>query len=124
MMHTRFTTLLLIVTLTGPSVGALVCDWTCAAAHGAAAGTESRTESNCHDTPGPAPAATFSVGHACHELPTPLASVVTCAAQAVDVAVTAEHATPETIMGCASLMTRRLDRSHAPPPAHIVPLRI
>ena len=116
----QLTALLLITALAGPSVGALVCDWTCATEHQAAAATAS----NCHDSPGPAQRATFGAGHSCHELPAPAASIVTCATQVADAAVTAETLAHAMILSQASFVTRRPDRSHAPPPTHIVPLRI
>ena len=116
----RLLGLLLIVTLTGPSVGALVCDWTCAATHRAAAAAES----NCHDAPGPAQTSTFAARHACHELPTPAASRVAGATQAVDAPANVETAAHETATVHASFVTRVPDRSHAPPPTHIVPLRV
>lgn len=116
----RLVTLLLIVTLTGPSVGALVCDWVCASTHRVAA----PTESNCHGDPGPAQTATFAAGHECHVLATLTASFVTGASQVVNVAVTVESATLSTVTVQGSFAARRPDRSHAPPPIHTVPLRI
>jgi hypothetical protein len=116
----RLVTLLLSVTLIGPAVGALVCDWTCAGAHQAAA----ETGSDCHDTPGPAQTATLDAGHGCHELPVPAAYIVTCAAPLDDVAVTVETAIHGGAVVQARLAARRPDRAHAPPPTQLVPLRI
>ncbi|HVG72014.1 MAG TPA: hypothetical protein VM819_13950 [Vicinamibacterales bacterium] len=116
----RLVTLLLTVTLIGPSVGALVCDWTCATVHQATAAPES----NCHDTPGPAQTATFAAGHACHGLPALAAGIMTCVPPLADTAVAARTPAYGTAMVRAALVTRRPDRSHAPPPTHIVPLRI
>ena len=117
----RFAALLLTLALPGPSVGALVCDWTCAAEYGAAAASGS----NCHDTPGPAQTATFAAGQACHELTAPVASIVTCATPFV-VAPAAVEVSPHEIarLQASSFATRRPDGSHAPPATHVVPLRI
>jgi len=116
----RIVALLLTLALAGPSVGALVCDWTCATAHQAAAASES----NCHDTPGPAQTATFAAGHACHALPVPATCIVTCAAPLDDVAVTVETAIHGGAVVQARFAARRPDRAHAPPPTQLVPLRI
>jgi hypothetical protein len=116
----RLVTLLLSVTLIAPAVGALVCDWTCAGAHLAAA----ETGSHCHDVPGPAQTATIGAGHECHDLPTLAASVVTGATQVADAAVLVDTPAHETSIGQSSLVTRRADRSHAPPPTQTAPLRI
>jgi len=112
--------LLLTFALAGPSVGALVCDWTCATEHQAAAAAES----NCHDAPGPAQTATFGAGHGCHELPAPAVCIVTGVAQFVDAAVVVQTSAYEIAMMHASHVPRRPDRSHAPPPTQTVPLRI
>ena len=116
----RLLALILAVTLTGPSVGALVCDWTCAPQHAAAA----TAGSTCHDDPGPSQTPAFAAGHECHELPTLTPSILTSGPQVVDTPLTAETAAHATAMVQASFVTRRPDRSHAPPPTHIVPLRI
>jgi hypothetical protein len=116
----RLVTLLLSVTLIGPAVGALVCDWTCAGAHQTAA----ETGSNCHDAPGPAQTATLDAGHRCHELPVPAACIVTCAAPYDDAAETVDTATHGPDIVQAGFVTRRPDRAHAPPPTQPVPLRI
>jgi hypothetical protein len=117
----RFVALLLSLACAGPSVSALVCDWTCATELQAAAATEG----NCHDTPGPAQTVTFAAGHACHELPTGAASIVTSTPRVVDVPLGVESAMHEIVpLQGPSLVTRRPDRSHAPPPTRIVPLRI
>ena len=116
----RIVALLLTFALAGPSVGALICDWTCASAHQAAAAAET----DCHDSPGPAQTATFAAGHACHELPAPAACVVTCTTSLDDAAVTVDTAAPGRGVVQASFVIRRPDRAHAPPPTHIVPLRI
>jgi len=116
----RLLALLLAVTVTGPSVGALVCDWTCAPTHPATV----TAASSCHDEPGPAPTPAFAAGHDCHELPTLTPSILTYGSQVVDTPLTAETAVHATGMAQASLVTRRPDRSHAPPPTQVVPLRI
>jgi hypothetical protein len=117
----RFVALLLTLALTGPSVGALACDWACATAHQA----PNASETNCHDAPGPAPTAAFSAGHACHKLPLPAASIVTCATQCVDTPTTVETVAHDiAVRQATSSLTRRPDRAHAPPPTQIVPLRI
>jgi hypothetical protein len=120
MVTVRSVALLLTLTIAGPSVGALLCDWTCATAHQAAAAAET----NCHDAPGPTQTATFAAGHACHELPAVAACIVTCASSLDDAAVMLDPAVHGRGIVKASFATRRPDRAHAPPPAHIVPLRI
>src|SRR5688572_18112599 len=120
MVTVRSVALLLTLTIAGPSVGALLCDWTCATAHQAAAAAET----NCHDAPGPTQTATFAAGHACHELPASAACIVTCATPLDDVAVNVETAVRGGGIGQAVFVTRRPDRAHAPPPTQIVPLRI
>lgn len=116
----RAIALLLTFAIAGPSVGALICDWTCATAHEAAAAAET----NCHDAPGPTQTATFAAGHACHELPASAACIVTCATSLDDAAVNVDTAVPGSAIGQTVFVTRRPDRAHAPPPTQLVPLRI
>lgn len=116
----RLVALLLTLAIAGPSVGALICDWACAAAHEAAAAAET----NCHDAPGPTQTATFAAGHACHELPASTACIVTCATSLDDAAVNIDTAVPGGAIGQPVFVTRRPDRAHAPPPTQLVPLRI
>ena len=120
MVTVRSVALLLTLTIAGPSVGALLCDWTCATAHEAAAAAAT----NCHDAPGPTQTATFAPGHACHELPAVAACIVTCASSLDDAAVTVDTAVHGRSNVEASFATRRPDRAHAPPPTQLVPLRI
>ena len=116
----RAIALLLTFAIAGPSVGALICDWTCATAHEAAAAVET----NCHDAPGPTQTATFAAGHACHDLPASAACIVTFASSFDDAAVNVDMAVPGGGIGQAVFVTRRPDRAHAPPPTQLVPLRI
>jgi hypothetical protein len=116
----RLVALLLTFAIAGPSVGALICDWTCASAHQ----TASAAETNCHDAPGPSQTATFAAGHACHELPAPAACVVTCTTSLDGAAVTVDTAVAGRDVAQASFVIRRPDRAHAPPPTQLVALRI
>ena len=101
----RIVALLLTFAIAGPSVGALICDWTCAAAHQAAAAAET----NCHDAPGPTQTATFAAGHACHELPASAACIVTCATSLDDVAATVDTAIHGRAIAQAPFASRRPD---------------
>lgn len=119
MLIVRVLALLLAVTLTGPSVGALICDWACAAQHPQAA-----TATTCHDHGAPPATRTFASGHWCHELTTPPESILT---QAPQVPI---------MVAVSDLLVTGPDRSagddaadihlHAPPapPPLLTPLRI
>ena len=120
MIHVRLIAMLLAVTLTGPSVGALVCDWVCAAKH-------QRTGANgsCHQhrTPGTTP--TVAAGHLCHELTSAPASILTDGRQtgfSAPAIVEAPLILVVESIGAATHRTREV--AHAPPPPLITPLRI
>jgi len=63
MERVRFASLLLVLSLLGPSVGSLVCDWACAANH-----TQSSPGSSCHDHGKSGSSATVGAAHRCHDL--------------------------------------------------------
>ena len=116
----RIVVAILAFTLTGPSVGALVCDWACAAKH-------QRTEisGNCHQHSTAGTTRTVAAGHVCHDLASGPASILTDARQAASSAQAIVEA-PLTFSfesaGVATYPTR--DVAHAPPPISITPLRI
>jgi hypothetical protein len=69
----RLVAILLAVTLTGPSVASLVCDWSCAAEHR----DTQQAAGGCHESGEPATTAVFAAGHECHELTASEASILT-----------------------------------------------
>ena len=121
----RTIALLTALMLTGPSVGALVCDVICGTRHEASA-TPAR--SSCHD-PGPSrdDSPTMSALHECHEMGSVPASIMrdggvqNAVAQAIvrnlDI-VTDADAGRHTVVRQARLT------SHAPPLLPALPLRI
>lgn len=117
----RLCSLLLTVTLIGPSALSLLCDWTCAAKHqvaGAAAG-------GCHQHDHESSSPTLQPGHVCHDLTTSPVSIVRNAPQ-VEPAVLAVGDLTLTDASADSrdrATARRRGFSHAPPPL-LLTLRI
>jgi len=72
----RVASLLLVFSLLGPSVGALVCDWACAANH-----TQSSAGTGCHEHGTKESSATVSAAHRCHDLAASVESILTSALQ-------------------------------------------
>ena len=122
MAEVRFVALVLAVALTGPSVGAVVCEIACAAEHSPAP-----VASSCHDTAGPASLPTVAAGHACHDVTTPELSIAAAASQS-DTRIAAEAVTP--VIGLRAPSPERTAapplhaRPHAPPLIALVSLRI
>jgi hypothetical protein len=63
--------MLLVLTLVGPSVGPLVCDWLCDAHR------PSTAAGGCHETDAPAEMATLEAGHRCHDQTSSTPSILT-----------------------------------------------
>jgi len=116
----RLIAAVLTVALAGPSIGSLVCDWTCAAKH-------QRTEanSNCHQhsTPGTTP--TAAAGHLCHDLTSAPASILTDSRQVgYNVPAIVEAPFAISVESSGRVTHRARDVAHSPPPPLITPLRI
>ena len=116
----RFIVAILTVALAGPSVGSLVCDWTCAAKH-------QRTEAagSCHQHSTHATTSTVAAGHLCHDLTFAPASILS-EARLVGLSAPAIVEAPFTLsVESAGFRTHRTpDIAHAPPPILITSLRI
>ena len=117
----RCLVVLLAVTLSGPSVGALLCDLACAVQHAdsvVAAG-------NCHEQGADTTTTAVASGHECHALATAPESVLTKAPHATVGALAVAD------VWLASAAPAARDRavehphntSHAPPPS-LIPLRV
>jgi hypothetical protein len=120
MIGVRLITVLLAVTLTGPSVGSLVCDWACAAKH-------QRTEANgsCHQHSMPGTTPTVAAGHSCHTLTSAPASILTDARQAgFSAPAIVEVPLTVSIQSAGDAPHRTRDVAHAPPPPLMTSLRI
>ena len=117
----RLLALLLTITLTGPSVASVLCDWACAAKHQAAA----PAESGCHKRDTSARTPTAAAGHVCHELTTAEASILTSTSHVELVALAAVEVFQVDVPGAVATrgVGQTSGRSHAPPIIR-VPLRI
>lgn len=116
----RLTVLLLIVALTGPSIGSLLCDWTCAAKH-------QRTEAGgaCHQHLAQESTSTVAAAHPCHGLTSAPLSILTDARQAGLSAPVVVAAPLVIAVESADRVTHRShDLSYAPPPLTLAALRI
>jgi hypothetical protein len=60
----RLVAAMLVLTLTGPSLVPLVCEWACASEHQSAADS---TSVGCHEHGPQAGTAALSAGHVCHD---------------------------------------------------------
>ena len=115
----RVAALVLVVALTGPSVGALVCDWACASRH------EQSSSSGCHEHSGSGLEAALASVHRCHELAATAESILTNVPQLETRTVVAvvtlfsESRIPAVLLHTV----RSSARSHAPPPP-LIPLRV
>ena len=121
MIAMRFLAVLLTLTLTGPSVGALVCELVCAAEHARVPAAGS-----CHEQDGPASSTTLAPAHVCHEVTTPEPSIVAGSSQG-DPRVVADVASPTVTSSSVvqvHVVTASRVATHAPPPASNNPLRI
>ena len=116
----RLIAVVLTVALAGPSIGSLVCDWTCAAKHRR---TEASGSCHQHRTPGPTPR--VAAGHLCHELTSAPTSILTDARQAgVSAPAIVEVPLPLSVESAGDATHRTREIAHAPPPPLITPLRI
>ena len=116
----RLLALILALTVTGPPVASLVCDWACAAKeHIVASG------SGCHEQGTKASTPKMARGHQCHEVSTPPASVLTNIPLPIDVLAVADTAL---IVDCSTSVAGRSGSDlHSPPetpPQLTTPLRI
>ena len=120
MVTVRFIAVILAVTLTGPSVASVLCDWTCAAKHQVAS-----AEGGCHKRDSSAPVPAVAAGHVCHDLLSPEASVLTPAPYVEVLTPSLTELLPADSL--ATISTRTVatspDTSHDPPRSS-VPLRI
>jgi hypothetical protein len=116
----RLIVLLLIVALSGPSTGSLLCDWACAAKH-----QRTKASGSCHEHRSPASSSTVAAGHRCHDLASGPASILTDTRQAEFSAPAIVEAPLVTSAESVDHVTHRTrDVAHAPPPSLITSLRI
>jgi hypothetical protein len=116
----RLLAVLLVMTLTGPSVGALVCELACATEHARVPAAGS-----CHEQGAPGSSATLAPPHVCHDLIAPEPSIA--AGPQINPRVVAEMASP-LIASAAAVLSHIVAAphvaTHAPPPKLNSPLRI
>jgi hypothetical protein len=112
----RTAALLLILALMGPSVGALVCDWTCATKH-------DRTSAGCHEHAGSESLTSIASVDVCHERVAALESVLTTPQQTEHRAVVLSSAMSAHTRPSSLPSVIRSGPSHAPLPP-LIPLRI
>lgn len=112
--------LLLVLTLAGPSVGALVCDWMCATKH-----EESTSTGNCHESPAKGSMATLEAGHRCHDVNSATASILPTCPQVELRAMPVVAALTDQVRASALALIdgRSPGPPHAPPPL-LIPLRL
>jgi len=121
MIRVRFLAVLLSVALTGPSVGALVCELACAAAHQQTPGA-----GGCHEQDATGSSISVAAGHVCHDVSPPGLSIVAGSAEG-DSRIAADAESPSLIALPAAqtrVATPPRVASHAPPSALSIPLRI
>ena len=111
MIAVRCLVLLLTVTLSGPSVASLLCDWACAAKHQVGPASAG----GCHEHGTDAAMPTMARGHQCHEVSTPPESVLTGTFQLAGVLVAADPLL--TTEAFALLGDRSEANLHGPPHA-------
>jgi len=121
MIGVRLLAILLTVALTGPSVGALVCELACAAEH-----VRVPAAGSCHDYGTPTSSATLAPAHVCHDVGAPQPSIAAGSPQ-LDPRVAADVASP--LMTFTSTVRSHVATAphvatHAPPPKSSTPLRI
>ena len=115
----RLLAALLVMTLTGPSVGAVVCELACATEHARVPAAGS-----CHEQGTPGSSATLAPVHVCHDLIAPEPSIA--AGPQINPRVVAEMASPLIASAAAVLSHIAAPHvaTHAPPPKLNSPLRI
>ena len=116
----RLLALVLTLTVTGPSVASLMCDWACAARHQVATAS-----GGCHEHGTDALTPTMARGPQCHDVSPAPESVLTNAASQAGVPVVAitslTSPLPTSFTSRAGAFLS--GSSHAPPPS-LIPLRI
>jgi hypothetical protein len=121
MIPVRLLAILLTVALTGPSVGALVCELACAAEHARVPAAGS-----CHEHGTPASSAALAPAHVCHDVSEPQPSIAAGSPQ-LDPRLVADVASPLgtfTSTLRSPVVTAPHVATHAPPPTPSNPLRI
>ncbi|HZJ32129.1 MAG TPA: hypothetical protein VFD21_11205 [Vicinamibacterales bacterium] len=117
----RLLALFLALTMTGPAVTSLVCDWACAAKHQVV----TASVGGCHEHGTDASTPTMARGHQCHEVSTAPESVLTSTPQVPGLVDVADPSLA--IEASARQRNRSADHLqspfHAPPPL-LIPLRI
>jgi len=116
----RGAALVLVITLVGPSVGSLVCDWLCVASHEPSTSTES-----CHESATDGSLATLEAENPCHDRTFSTASILTSPAHVELRALPAAAPLSDDVRASALVpnAARRSGAAHAPPPPP-TPLRI
>ena len=116
----RIIVAVLTLALTGPSVGALVCDWACAAKH-----QRSEASGTCHQHSTPGSTSTLAAGHLCHDLTWAPASILTDGRHSnVTPAVIAEAPFALAIEPAERVTHGADDVLRAPPLLRLSPLRV
>jgi len=117
----RLIALMVTVTLSGPAVGSLLCDFVCMAKHQ----TSPAAVGRCHEPGSRTAVPAFVDGHRCHDLAASTASVLTTAPQVElggwAIVDTLTHETSDQTRDPAAARPPGL--THAPP-ALLRPLRI
>ena len=115
----RGVAMLLVLTLVGPSVGPLVCDWLCDAHR------QSPASGGCHETDAPAAMATLEAGHRCHDHTPSTPSILTSPTQVALCAIPVAAALPDDMRPPARALPigPRSAAANAPPPL-LIPLRV
>ena len=119
MSSVRVVALLLVIATTGPSAGALICDWACATTH------EQASSSDCHGQDGPGSSAAIAAIDPCHELAAVVEGVFSGVSQAEPRVLAESAATlPDPVVSSPLLIAvRSSGPPHTPPPLRL-PLRI
>lgn len=117
----RVIVLLLVVTLTGPSIGSVLCDWTCAAKH-----QQPVASNSCHGHADPLSTPAVAPGHQCHDLASPPESILTDGRQAgaSSPAIVGSSTVVISIESAARGIGTSRSVAHAPPLPPLTPLRI
>ena len=116
----RLLALILTVTVTGPSVTSLVCDWACAAKQQIVA-----SGSGCHEHSTDAATRTMARGHQCHEVSPAPKTVLTTTSQAIGVVAISDIPLVDgSFTSAASRPNPDFDSPPDSPPRLSIPLRI
>lgn len=116
----RGVAVLLVLTLTGPSVGALLCDWTCATQH-----VQASSRGGCHEqTPPVTTPAALETAHRCHDLAAPAESILTSTPNVEIRAIVVADVPGDVRASTRALSVIRSSSSPHAPPSPLIPLRI